>query len=386
MVANLKILFSSRPSYGHLYPLIPLAKAFRDRGDAVTIATGAEWVPRLEALGFDARPAGRSILWAEEEVIRQNPGLGELTGAEKSRVGVAMFSEMLPPRTAEDLIPLLADISPDLVVYEGADFGAYLAAKDSGVPAAFHSYGAPWPRFMIDAMMPNLHELWRSHGLEPPADAMHGDLYVDISPPSIGDASSLGLPKRLPLRPVPFAEPIGGIPEWVEQPRDRQLVFVTLGTVVFERVDVIRAVVDGLADLDLDVLVALGPEGDLAALGALPERVHAELFVPQDRLMPHVDFIVHHCGSGTMLGGLLHGIPQLAVPQGADQFLNTEMLARAGAGIGLMPNEITPESVRSGVTRLMQEPSFKQAAQGIREEIRSMPSPEEVAAQLSQLL
>ena len=188
------------------------------------------------------------------------------------------------------------------------------------------------------------------------------------------------------MRPVGFAEPIGVLPEWVEQPRERPLVSGTLGTVVFERVHVIRAAVDGLAEIDVEVLVAVGPEGSVEALGALPERVHAELFVPQDRLLPNVDVIVHHCCSGTMLGGLSNGIPQLALPQGADQFLNTEMLARSGAGIGLMPNEITPESVKSGVTRLLHEPLFKQAAERIRGEIELMPPPEEVAARLSRLV
>ena len=170
-------------------------------------ATGAEWVRRIEALGFDAQPAGRSILWAEEEAIRQNPAFGELVGAEKAKLGAAMFSQLLPPRTTEDLLPLLAEEKPDLVIYEGADFGAFLAARLSGVPAAFHSYGAPWPDFMMEAMMPNIHALWRSYGLEPPADAMHGDIYLDYlrlasaMPPAWGcrnasPCARLGSPSR----------------------------------------------------------------------------------------------------------------------------------------------------------------------------------------------
>jgi UDP:flavonoid glycosyltransferase YjiC (YdhE family) len=381
-----KVLFCGRPAYGHLYPLFPLATAFRQRGDEVIFATGPEWVPRIEALGFETHPVGRSILWAEEEAIRQNPAFAELAGPEKATLGMTMFSKMLPPRTVEDLIPLISKTKPDMVIYEGADFGAYLSAAVSGIPAVFHSYGAPWPSFMVEAMMPNLHELWRSYGADPPADAMHGDVYLDISPPSIGDAADLTLPNRLPLRPVAFAEPIERLPEWVDEARERPLAYVTLGTVVFERVDVIKAAVDGLARLDVDVLVALGPEGDLEALGPLPDRVHAELFIPQDKLLPFVDIIVHHCGSGTMLGGLSNGIPQVAVPQGADQFENTELLVRAGAGIGLMPNEITPDAVTSAATSLLTEPAYKQAAKRIQEEIMAMPSPAEVARRLAAMV
>jgi UDP:flavonoid glycosyltransferase YjiC (YdhE family) len=380
----MKVLFCGRPAYGHLYPIVPLAMAFQAQGHEVTFATGPEFVPRLEALGFRAHPVGRSILWGEEEAIRQNPSLGSLPPQEKPKLGAAMFSQMLPPRTAEDLLPLLAEAKPGLVVYEGADFGAPLAAALSDIPAVFHSYGAPWPQIMIDLMAPSLHELWRSYGIaNPPADPIHGDVYLDISPPSLGDASHLGFSNRLPLRPVAFAEPIGELPGWVKEERDRLLVYVTLGTVVFERVDVIRAAVDGLAQLDADVLVSLGPGGNLDALGPLPPRVHAQLFVPQDKLLPFVDAIVHHCGSGTMLGGLSNGTPQLAIPQGADQFYNAGALASAGAGIALMPHEITPDAVAAGVKRLLDEPSFTQAARRIQSEIEAMPSPDEVARRLA---
>ena len=383
----MKILFCGRPSYGHLYPLMPLAIAFREQDAEVSFATGPDFVPRLEALGFPAHPVGRSILWAEEEAIRQNPALANLAQQDKPILGMTMFSEMLPPATVEDLLPLISTTKPEMIIYEGADFGAPLAAALSGIPAVFHSYGAPWPPFMVDLMTPKLQELWSSYGVTtPPADTMHGDIYLDISPPGLGDASGHGFPHRLPLRPVPFAEPLGELPGWVSEARDRPLAYVTLGTVVFERIDVLKAAVDGLAQLEVDVLVALGPNGDPDALGVLPRRVRAQLFVPQDRLLPFVDVIVHHCGSGTMLGGLANGIPQLAVPQGADQFYNGASLARAGAGIALMPHEITPDAVAAGVKKLLEEPSFEQAAQGIQAEIEGMLSPEEVARRLSEIL
>lgn len=365
---------------------MPLAMAFRSRGDEVIFGTGEPFISRLEALGFAAYPVGRSILWAEEEAIRQNPGFEKLTGAEKVKMGAVMFSEMLPPRTTEDLLPLLTRKHPGMVIYEQCDFGAYAAASLADVPAVIHSYGAPWPAFMIEKMVPNLLNLWRSHGVsDPPADPIHGDAYLDISPPSLSDAAPLGLAHRLPLRPVTFAEPKEALPGWVRSDRDRPLIYMTLGTVVFERIDVFKAVVEGLGRLDADVLVAVGPDGNVDALGVLPANVRAELFVPQDQLLPFVDAIVHHCGSGTMLGGLSNGIPQLAIPQGADQFINADALAGAGAAIALMPDEINPDSVADGVTRLLEDPPYKQAAQRIESEIHAMPSPAEVAQQLSDL-
>ena len=80
-----------------------------------------------------------------------------------------------------------------------------------------------------------------------------------------------------------------------------------------------RAIAE-IAPLDVDILVAVGPEGDPTLLGEVPSNVHVERFVAQSAVLPMVDLIVQHGGIGTVLGALGAGLPQLVLPQGADQF------------------------------------------------------------------
>ncbi|HVL50820.1 MAG TPA: nucleotide disphospho-sugar-binding domain-containing protein, partial [Actinomycetota bacterium] len=108
--------------------------------------------------------------------------------------------------------------------------------------------------------------------------------------------------------------------------------------------------------------------------------------VPQAQLMPHLTAIAHHCGSGTMLGGLAHGVPQLALPQGADQFENAARLGEVGAGVALMPDQITPDTVAEQMRKLLDVPSFRQTAGNLRDEIAGMPSPRQVVEELVQLV
>ena len=42
---NMRILFSSVPQHGHLLPLLPLARAFQDRGHEVAVLTAAGMAP-----------------------------------------------------------------------------------------------------------------------------------------------------------------------------------------------------------------------------------------------------------------------------------------------------------------------------------------------------
>jgi UDP:flavonoid glycosyltransferase YjiC (YdhE family) len=113
--------------------------------------------------------------------------------------------------------------------------------------------------------------------------------------------------------------------------------------------------------------------------------VRVERFVPQGVLLPHVDAVAHHGGSGTMLGALAHGLPQLLLPHGADQFLNAEALVATGAGRRLLPEEISAEAVAEAVAALLGEPAYREAAAELAGEIAALPSPAETVPVLEQL-
>jgi MGT family glycosyltransferase len=184
---------------------------------------------------------------------------------------------------------------------------------------------------------------------------------------------------------VPWNEPGAPVPASFRERTTRPRVYVTLGTIVFGAVEVIRAAVHGLAKLGAQMVVAVGPEGDPAALGSLPPVAQAERFVDQAALLPHLDVVVSHCGSGTMLGALAYGLPQLALPQGADQFRNAEGVVDAGVGLRLLPHEITAATVAAAVHDLLDDPRYRAAATRVRDQIAAMPSPDAVVPTLAEL-
>jgi UDP:flavonoid glycosyltransferase YjiC (YdhE family) len=93
--------------------------------------------------------------------------------------------------------------------------------------------------------------------------------------------------------------------------------------------------------------------------------------------------VVSHSGSGTFLGALARGLPQLCLPQAADQFRNAEGGVRAGAAIALTPRETTPTSVSEAVGRLLGDDAFRRGAAAVADEIRAMPSSAEVVQVLT---
>lgn len=254
------------------------------------------------------------------------------------------------------------------------------------MPAVAHSLGRQLPDPIRKAALDRLGELVRGYGVDGlPGDLFEANAYLDICPPSLQDTSASEPRERIALRPVAPIEPGDAVPDWITEVRSRPLVYITLCTYVSGQVGSLGAAAAGVATLDVDALVTVGPDGDPSALGGLPESVRVERFVPQGALLPHVEVVAHHGGSGTMLGALSHRLPQLLMPHGADQFLNAQALAGTGACRVLLPEEISPESVADAVRALLSEPEFREAAGRLADEIAAMPRPAETVARLERL-
>jgi MGT family glycosyltransferase len=244
-------------------------------------------------------------------------------------------------------------------------------------PLEFHRLGAEL-----------VEPLWRRYGLtSPPLGGMFGAAYLDICPPSLqsGDIAAIG-PVRHPVRPVPFdAVPGETLPAWVDDLAAQPTVYVTLGTLDNDAPGVFEAVLAGLRDEPMNVIVTVGPDRDPDELGPQPPHVHVERYLPQSLLLPGCDVVVAHGGSGTTLAALAHGLPVLFLPQGANQFWNAERGADLGVGIRLLPDEVRPASVREAVHALLDQPGYREQARRLAEEIGRMPAPAEVVPLLEAL-
>ena len=374
----MRILFSSRPAYGHVYPLMPLARAMREAGHEVHVATTGDFVPRLRALGFPTHDVGITIEEGIDRVIRSVPGTEMPKGDDGRpdlRYGAALFLDVLARRTAADLVPVLDQIAPDAVVYEQYELGAAIAAHAGGIPAICHSLSPRMADGVLASLAPGrLERLWNEHGVEASDfDPFTGDRFLDIFPAALQQPAFLDHPARVRMRPVPFAEPGATLPGWVGT-RDRPLVYLTLGTVVATD-EVLAPAIDGLARLDADILLALG-SADGAELGTLPPNVHVEAFVDQAALIPAADLVVHHGGSGTVLAALVHGVPQVLLPKGADQFHNADLVAAAGLAPVLEPVQATPEAIGAvaAATLAGRHPELD----AVRAEIAALPHPTDI--------
>ena len=381
-MVTMRVLFTATPLVGHVFPMLPLMHAAREAGHEVVMATGAEMVPDVACRGFPTWTVGPSFAEAAAELAQANVVPAASHEEQLGRDAVHLFA--LPSaRRARDLIPRAAAWRPDVVISEITELAGREAACATGALPVTHGFGThvPGTRMFAGVMFDHV-----SSALGTPnrRHAFETGIYVDPCPPGLQSAELSGMDVR-PVRPsVGQVSPEDRLPpQFLELP-GLPLVYVTLGT-VFNDPELVRSMLDAIQDLPVSIAVTTGPGMDPSALGPRPANVAAASFVPQALLLPLASAVVSHTGSGTMLGALAAGLPQVCLPRGADQFANADRVQSIGAGVRLLPDEVTPESLRAAVSSVLDDPTYAKAAVGMKAEIAAMPSAAEVLDDLVDL-
>jgi UDP:flavonoid glycosyltransferase YjiC (YdhE family) len=376
----MRVLFSSRPGFGHFHPLVPLASALRNAGHIVRFACSPEMVDVIRQAGFDAEAVGITDAESRARRVEIPEFLNAVPNRLRSLAFPRVFADLEIPLRLQEMLEVAKNFKPELVVHEMAEFAAPILAAILGIKSVNHSFGPiVASEIMTDAgLFAAKH--WQAAGLPIPEKAgMYDGLYLDVCPPSLQESHITSVARVQPIRFVPSAD--SSIAPWLDELGKRPVVTVTLGTVFNKRLDLYRTFIEGLLDLEVDGIVALGPGVEVAAIGVLPENVRVFSWVPWNSLLEKTTVLIGHGGANSMLGPLSKGIPLVVVPLGADHFVNAARIAQANAGIILEEAHITPEVVQDAVKQAL-SPSLRASAQRIANEIAKMPSPAEVVPML----
>lgn len=380
----MRVLFSTTSGFGHLHPLVPLASAFADEGHDVAFATSEALGEHVAALGLRTLPAGLDPAEADARARPMREALAQLPIPERRPVSFTWrFARVEAPGKLADLHEVARTFAPDLVVYEPCDLAAPIVAAALGIPSVRHSFGRHVTMACYERAAPEVARLWQSLGLDPPAlCGVYGSLYVDICPPSFQTELLPDGTTSVPLRPE-FPARRGEVePPWLGALPDRPTVYATLGT-AFNDPEDFRLILGALAEIDCNVVATIGNDNDPAALEPIPANARVERYASQALVIRHADAVVSHGGSGSMLASFAAGLPTVVLPRAADQFENAGRCVELGAGVALLPAQLTAGAVRDAVDVVLAEPAYRTAARRLADEIAAMPPARDVARQLA---
>jgi glycosyltransferase DesVII len=410
-----RVLFVTIPEKSHLFCMTPLAWAVRAAGHEVRVASCEELAGDIARTGMTAVPAGRNDgisaamssnrqsqeEWEAADWNDLDPaGLtyaGELERIQMATWGSAMYNEPMIDPLAE----FARAWRPDLVVWDPLTYAGPIVA---GVVGAAHvrslCFADVWvgKREIFRKLSAEVPEADRRDPLAEWLDGRAsefggrftdefttGQLTVDPLPDSLAVPTSA---PRTPIRFVPYNGP-AVVPDWLRAPAGRTRICLSLGASNTERYggDYISkgAILEALADLDVEVVAALLP-AQVRELGPMPPNVRVVESVPLHALLPSCSLLIHHGGFGSYAGALVHGVPQLTVTTPvADQLYRGSGLERQGAGLLLPHARATPQAVRDAAARIVADESFTFHADRLRSEATSRPAPSEVVPVLERL-
>jgi zeaxanthin glucosyltransferase len=393
------------PDYAsHLYPLATLATAWQQAGERVVVATGPATDDIVREFGFErehlqlGRGSNPGVIRAEDQPRGEDDALrGFFAATRRGAVETLTFQaaargdDLLwdPLRVAKEVAAVVDRVRPDQVLVDHLAFSARLALTAAGVrhgdvvlghPTALtvgtEVYGYPpaWPsafhpdpaalarlRTLCESVRDAFTARWNDtlQVLDPAAPASD-DAFAET-----GDVLLLNYPEELHPRErtallpehvflgsaVRTEAPDAEVEAWLAG-GTAPVVYVSLGSFLSVRGDVLARVAEALRGLEVRVALASGST-PVSELGPIPPSWLVRPVLPQVRLLEHSVAAVTHGGNNSVTEALTAGVPMLVMPFSTDQFAAADALEECTYGEVLDPNTVTPSEVRDAVRRLL---------------------------------
>ena len=415
------------PDYAsHLLPLATIATAWQERGHEVIVATGPATASIVDEFGFSrvnlqlGRGSNPGVIRAEDQPTGEDDALRGFFDA--TRVGMietlrfqaaARSNDLLfdPVEKAREVQAVVEKTNPDQIIVDHLAFGARLGLDTAGIsygdvvlghPSALpiddEVYGHPpfWPAVFAPTpqALSELRQLnenirdqftaeWNAAlailnpAMPPSADAFaeHGELLLFNYPAALHPATRTAkLSRHVFLgSSVRREQRDADVERWLAE-STKPLVYVSFGSFLSVRCDVLLRIADALRPLDVRVALATG-SSDPAAFAGLPGDWFVRGFLPQVRLLEHAALAVTHGGNNSVTEGATAGVPMLVLPFSTDQFAGAAGIVDAGLGLALDPNTASVDQIRQASIQLL-TPSAREKAAALGAELRAHPGTE----------
>jgi MGT family glycosyltransferase len=215
---------------------------------------------------------------------------------------------------------------------------------------------------------------------------MHRFLHLCFAPPSWD-----GDPRVYP-RTAHFIRHTNGarrgdvLPAWVADRDRRPLVYASLGTTIANRTaGLVDAIVTGLKDLAIDLLVAVGRKADPAVFQRASPNVRIEPYVSQASILEHCAAFVSHGGFNGVKESLSLAVPLVIIPIMSDQHYCAERCSALGVGRVLLEDERDAAQIRSATEDVLTATTYRERAAHFAAEIAALPPIEHAVDLLERL-
>ncbi|MGW1466382.1 macrolide family glycosyltransferase [Streptomyces sp. NPDC002308] len=370
------IAMAGIPAVSHVLPSLEIIRELVSRGHRVTYAndpavagliapTGAELVPCASGLPvadnkWPDDPIAAMDLFLDD-AVRALPQLRAFYDDDPADLYLYDIGAYAARALAESQRRPLLQLSPTLVGWEG--YAEEVAAQLWQLPGA-DAYRAKFSGWLATCGATTTDmEAFTGHpdralaliprAMQPHADRVDTDAVTFVGtcvPPRTGEEG-------------------GG---WTRPAGAGRVLLISLGSAYTHRPEFYRQCLAAFGGRpDLHVVLQIGKYTDMAELGGIPPHVEVHRWVPQRAILEQADAFVTHAGMGGCGEGLLAGVPMIAVPQAAEQFMNADRLVKLGVARRIDTEDATADALRTALDELLADPEVARRSAGVRAEARA---------------
>jgi len=418
------IVFFPEGAYGPTNNCVGIGQVLRERGHRVVFVIEESFAGSLEAQGFEERlmrlgPAPET----EEEPGQFWKDFIRETAPVFRKPTLDQLSEFIEPtfralcdgaRYVDDrLAEILDELRPDVVVEDNVVcFPAILASgrpwarivscnplelKDPALAPTFSGYaaadrsGRDAYRDEYDRVLAPLHEEFSSFCVErgapalPDGELIHESAWLNFTL----YPAEVDYERTRPLEPtwhrldtcVRRSDATFELPETLAD-GDGALVYLSLGSLGSADVELMRRLVEVLADAPHRFIVSKGPQHTEFELA---DNMWGEEFLPQPAILPQVDLVVTHGGNNTTTECFHFGKPMVALPIFWDQHDNAQRVHETGFGVRLPTYHFEASDLLGAVDGLLADGDLRSRLAAVSARVQASPGTVKAAGLLERL-
>jgi MGT family glycosyltransferase len=164
--------------------------------------------------------------------------------------------------------------------------------------------------------------------------------------------------------------------DWSPPDGDGRLVYLSLGSLGSADVELMKQLVSELADAPHRFVVSKGPQHTEFELA---DNMTGAEFLPQAKILPHVDAVITHGGNNTTTESFFFGKPMVVLPLFWDQYDNAQRVDELGFGARLPTYAHDGEHLRGALERLLDDEALHARMAEIAKRLQSVPGTEKAA-------
>ncbi|WP_223205816.1 macrolide family glycosyltransferase [Streptomyces xanthii] len=362
------------PLVSHVLPGLAVIRELVARGHRVTYADDQVMAERIEATGAELVTCSSTLPFADnkwpddpiaaaslflDDAIQALPQLRAAYDDDPADLYLYDIGAYAARALAETQGRPLAQLSPTFVAWDGYEEEVAVHLRQLPGADAYRDRFARWLTEAgavttdVDAFSgpPGRSLALIPRAMQPHADRVDTDVVTFVGPCFDTRAGDEG---------------------WTRPAGAEKVLLVSLGSAYTRQPEFYRQCVAAFGDLPgWHVVLQIGRYTDPAELGDVPAGVEVRSWVPQRAILEQADAFVTHAGMGGCGEGLLAGVPMIAVPQGAEQFMNADRLVELGVARRVDTADATAGTLRTALTELLDDPGRRAHSRRLQTEARA---------------